>query len=122
VKIRNSAGAVHVGADAITIDTIAGDDVIDIDEAADLITLSGKLNLHDNTVNPSVTVSIDGARYDTVVNPTASSWSLQVAGNLLATAATATVTATLHMQDAVGNLDSINASRSYMVAITATAL
>jgi hypothetical protein len=108
------------GNQAITIDAIAGDDVIGIDQATDLVTLGGKLNPPRGAMDLGVSVGIDGISYGTVVNRLVNTWSVQVMGSLLATAVTTTVIATLLVQDDAGNTVGINALRNYRVDTIAT--
>ncbi|WP_037586413.1 Ig-like domain-containing protein, partial [Stenoxybacter acetivorans] len=106
-------------APVITIDKIAGDDIVTAAETNGFITISGKVT----NANPGDTVVIttpDGKTYDALVG-TNGTYKTSVPGSSLKNAAgqTAQVHASITTTDAAGNSASADADRSYTSKNTA---
>src|SRR5690606_9387148 len=67
----------------ISLNPIAGDDVLNAAEAAGSVTLSGTVS-GDVKARVSVTVTVGGSSYTTTVNADGSTWSVGVPGSVLA--------------------------------------
>ncbi|REC93483.1 retention module-containing protein, partial [Kushneria indalinina] len=104
----------------ISLDTIAGDDVINAAEAAQAVTITGRAG-GDAAPGDTVTVSIGGQNYSTVVEQNGA-FSVAVPGSILAAAGANSVSASVTHTDAAGNTDSAETSRDYGVDITSPEL
>ncbi|WP_244925498.1 Ig-like domain-containing protein [Kushneria marisflavi] len=116
----NTAVSYGVDTDApivtISLDTIAGDDVINSSEAGQDVAITGQTG-GDAVAGDTVTVSADGQTYTTTVGQNGT-FSVAVPGVVLAAAGTNTVSASVSHTDAAGNVGSVDTSRDYTVDIT----
>ncbi|USP47896.1 Ig-like domain-containing protein [Alcaligenes faecalis] len=102
----------------ITIDKIAGDDVVNKEESEGPVTLTGTLSVKAEAADTvTVKVTIGTNTYDAVVNADRTGWTLDVAGSELA--AHSKVEATVTVEDAAGNSATDTANRPYDVDTTA---
>ncbi|WP_456269476.1 Ig-like domain-containing protein [Kushneria sp. AK178] len=117
VGSANTAASYSVDTDAplvtISLDTIAGDDVINAAEAEQDIAITGQAG-GDAVPGDTVTVSIGGQNYATVVGQNGA-FSVAVPGSVLATAGAGSVSAAVSHTDAAGNIGSANTAASYAV-------
>ena len=97
---------------AITIDTIAGDDVINKAESESDVTITGTVG-KDVKAGDTVTVTVNGKDYTTTVNADGKTWNVDVPGTELA--ADSNVHAKVETEDAAGNPASAEADRGYGV-------
>src|SRR5690606_21841239 len=97
---------------AITIDTIAGDDVINKAESEGDVTVSGTVG-KDVKAGDTVTVTVNGKDYTTTVNADGKTWNVDVPGAELAQ--DSNVHAKVETEDAAGNPASAEADRGYGV-------
>ncbi|MBW4789658.1 retention module-containing protein, partial [Alcaligenes faecalis subsp. faecalis] len=97
---------------AITIDTIAGDDVINKAESESDVTITGTVG-KDVKAGDTVTVTVNGKDYTTTVNADGKTWNVDVPGAELA--ADSNVHAKVETEDAAGNPASAEADRGYGV-------
>ncbi|WP_236225662.1 Ig-like domain-containing protein, partial [Pseudomonas pseudonitroreducens] len=95
----------------LTIDVVAGDDVVNLDESKVNQTISGKAS-GEFLAGDLVTFSLNGTEYSAAVNASGD-WSVEVAGADLA--AETTIHATLVAHDAAGNSASVVADHPYSV-------
>ncbi|WP_180107336.1 Ig-like domain-containing protein, partial [Acinetobacter sp. YH12154] len=102
---------------AVTIDVIAGDDVINNAESTVTQTVTGTVNIPADAASTTVKVTVNGVAYDATVDVTAGTWTLDVAGKALAAGTTVSAVATF--TDAAGNSATANASRPYTVDTSA---
>ncbi|WP_281271603.1 beta strand repeat-containing protein [Kushneria indalinina] len=100
----------------ISLDTIAGDDVINAAEAAQDVTITGRAG-GDAVVGDTVTVSVGGQNYTTVVGQNGA-FSVAVPGSILAAAGASSVSASVSHTDAAGNVGSAETARDYGVDTT----
>ena len=100
---------------AITIDTIAGDDVINKAESESNITITGTVG-QDVKAGDKVTVTVNGKDYTTTVNTDGKTWNVNVPGSELAL--DDNVHAKVETEDAAGNTASAEADRDYGVQTT----
>ncbi|MBO1518543.1 retention module-containing protein [Oceanisphaera pacifica] len=98
----------------ISINVIAGDDVVNAAEAAADVTLSGSVG-GDAKAGDVVTVTVNGTEYTTVVNADGVSWNVDVAGSELLADADQKIEATVTASDAAGNTVTASAERPYGV-------
>jgi len=91
---------VDVTVPAVTINTVAGDDVINITEHAQAHIISG--NATGAAAGDKVTVTIGGQTYTTVLDA-AGNWSVGVPANVISALQDGTVTVTASVTDAAGN-------------------
>ncbi|WP_259755145.1 Ig-like domain-containing protein [Pseudomonas sp. GCEP-101] len=97
----------------LSIDTIAGDDVVNLAESKENQTISGKVvGAGGFTVGDLVSFTLNGTTYSAKVGATGD-WSVSVAGSDLA--AETNIHATLVAHDDAGNLNSVSADRAYTV-------
>ncbi|KAA1283279.1 Ig-like domain-containing protein, partial [Alcaligenes faecalis] len=97
---------------AITIDTIAGDDVINKAESESDVTITGTVG-KDVKAGDTVTVTVNGKDYTTTVNADGKTWNVDVPGTELAQ--DSNVHAKVETEDAAGNPASAEADRGYGV-------
>ncbi|ELE9703645.1 Ig-like domain-containing protein [Enterobacter cloacae] len=107
-KAGNPASADHnltvdVTVPAVTINTVAGDDVINITEHAQAHIISG--NATGAAAGDKVTVTIGGQTYTTVLDA-AGNWSVGVPANVISGLSDGSVTVTASVTDAAGNTGS----------------
>ncbi|TGV06052.1 retention module-containing protein, partial [Alcaligenaceae bacterium 429] len=96
----------------ITINTIAGDDVINKAESESDVTISGTVG-KDVKAGDTVTVTVNGKNYTTTVNADGKTWNVDVPGSELAP--DTHVKAPAGTEDAAGNPASAEADRGYGV-------
>ncbi|MFC0338342.1 Ig-like domain-containing protein, partial [Kushneria avicenniae] len=104
----------------ISLDTIAGDDVINASEAAQDVTVTGRAG-GDAVTGDTVTVSVGGNSYTATVGQNGV-FSVAVPGTVLATAGVNSVSATVSHTDAAGNVGTATIDRAYSVDTTPPAL
>ncbi|QQE37629.1 Ig-like domain-containing protein [Enterobacter asburiae] len=92
--------AVDITAPAVTINTVAGDDVINIAEHGQAQIISGTAT--GAAAGDKVTVTIGGQTYTTVLDA-AGNWSVGVPANVISGLSEGTVTVTASVTDAAGN-------------------
>ncbi|NME37806.1 Ig-like domain-containing protein [Enterobacter asburiae] len=92
--------AVDITAPAVTINTVAGDDVINIAEHGQAQIISGTAT--GAAAGDKVTVTIGGQTYTTVLDA-AGNWSVGVPANVISGLSDGTVTVTASVTDAAGN-------------------
>ncbi|WP_395312816.1 Ig-like domain-containing protein [Enterobacter sp. ECC-219] len=92
--------AVDITAPAVTINTVAGDDVINITEHGQAQIISGTAT--GAAAGDKVTVTIGGQTYTTVLDA-AGNWSVGVPANVISGLSDGTVTITASVTDAAGN-------------------
>ncbi|MBS0843286.1 Ig-like domain-containing protein [Enterobacter asburiae] len=92
--------AVDITAPAVTINTVAGDDVINIAEHGQAQIISGTAT--GAAAGDKVTVTIGGQTYTTVLDA-AGNWSVGVPASLISGLSDGTVTVTASVTDAAGN-------------------
>ncbi|HFK7269416.1 TPA: Ig-like domain-containing protein [Enterobacter asburiae] len=92
--------AVDITAPAVTINTVAGDDVINIAEHGQAQIISGIAT--GAAAGDKVTVTIGGQTYTTVLDA-AGNWSVGVPANVISGLSDGTVTVTASVTDAAGN-------------------
>ncbi|HDR2375328.1 TPA: Ig-like domain-containing protein [Enterobacter asburiae] len=92
--------AVDITAPAVTINTVAGDDVINIAEHGQAHIISGTAT--GAAAGDKVTVTIGGQTYTTVLDA-AGNWSVGVPANVISGLSDGTVTVTASVTDAAGN-------------------
>ncbi|WP_121574242.1 beta strand repeat-containing protein, partial [Brenneria alni] len=97
---------------SITIDTIAGDDVVNIAESSQAINVTGKVG-NNVQADDAVTVTVGNETYQTTVNADGTSWSVNVPGSVLA--GNTEINASVTTADSAGNTTTISADRSYTV-------
>ncbi|MGP8951723.1 Ig-like domain-containing protein [Enterobacter mori] len=95
--------AVDITAPAVTINTVAGDDVINIAEHGQAQTISGTAT--GAAAGDKVTVTIGGQTYTTVLDA-AGNWSVGVPASVISGLSDGTVTVTASVTDAAGNTGS----------------
>ncbi|MCG3098800.1 Ig-like domain-containing protein [Enterobacter sp. DRP3] len=95
--------AVDITAPAVTINTVAGDDVINIAEHGQAQIISGSAT--GAAAGDKVTVTIGGQTYTTVLDA-AGNWSVGVPANVISGLSDGTVTVTASVTDAAGNTGS----------------
>ncbi|WP_445619515.1 Ig-like domain-containing protein [Kushneria sp. Sum13] len=121
IGTANTAASYGVDTDAsvvtISLDTIAGDDVINAAEADQEVAITGRAG-GDAVAGDPVTVSVGGQSYTTTVSQNGA-FSVAVPGAVLAAAGTNTVSASVSHVDAAGNTGSADTSRDYTVDATA---
>ncbi|GHC52186.1 hypothetical protein GCM10010096_25440 [Alcaligenes pakistanensis] len=100
---------------SITINTIAGDDVINKAESESDVTLTGTVG-KDVKVGDTVTVTVNGKDYTTTVNADGKTWNVNVPGSELAL--DDNVHAKVETKDDAGNSASAEADRDYGVQTT----
>ncbi|MEB6659773.1 beta strand repeat-containing protein, partial [Acinetobacter vivianii] len=100
----------------ITIDPIAGDNVVDSTEAGANQVISGKVT-GEYRVGDVVTVNVNGINITTTVQ-TGGLWSITVAGGQLVLDADKTINVTIQATDAAGNVGNVTADATYTVDIT----
>jgi len=98
----------------LTINTVAGDDVLNAAEAAVMQTVSGKAS-GEFLVGDLVKFTLNGTEYSAAITNTSGDWSVQVAGSDLAKATNIHATLTTH--DAAGNIGSAEADHGYVVKL-----
>ncbi|MGG4773552.1 retention module-containing protein [Paenalcaligenes sp. Me52] len=96
----------------ITIDTIAGDDVIDQTESESEIEITGTVG-KDVKAGDTVTVTVNGKDYTTTVNSDNKTWGVKVPGSELAQ--DTNVHAKVETEDAAGNTASAENDRPYAI-------
>ncbi|PWC13777.1 RTX toxin, partial [Brenneria roseae subsp. roseae] len=101
---------------SISIDTIAGDDIINADEAGQTISVTGQVG-DDVKAGDTVIVKVGSEIYQTIVNADGKTWSVNVPGSVLA--ANTDISATVTTRDDAGNETTADATRSYTVDTTA---
>ncbi|MDN8568802.1 Ig-like domain-containing protein [Enterobacter hormaechei] len=94
---------VDVTVPAVTIHTVAGDDVINVAEHNQAQIISGSAT--DAAAGDTVTVTIGGQTYTTVLDA-AGNWSVGVPANVISGLSDGTVTVTASVTDAAGNTGS----------------
>ncbi|WP_115852407.1 Ig-like domain-containing protein, partial [Kushneria indalinina] len=120
VGSANTAASYAVDTDipvvTISLDTIAGDDVINAAEAAQDVAITGRAG-GDAAPGDTVTVSVGGQSYSTVVGQNGA-FSVAVPGSILAAAGASSVSASVSHTDAAGNVGSAETARDYGVDTT----
>src|SRR5690606_35813818 len=96
---------------SITIDTIAGDDIVNAAESGADVTVTGTVG-GDVQEGDIVTVTVGEASYEAVVGADGT-WSVAIAGSVLA--ANGQVSASVSTTDGAGNTTSADTSRDYAV-------
>ncbi|MDH1053101.1 MULTISPECIES: Ig-like domain-containing protein, partial [unclassified Pseudomonas] len=97
----------------LTIDTVAGDDIVNLAESQTSQTISGKA-IGSFTAGDLVTFTLDGTDYSAQVNASGA-WSVQVPGSALAGDPGLNIHATLVAHDDVGNVNTVTADHAYRV-------
>ncbi|WP_374287453.1 Ig-like domain-containing protein, partial [Pseudomonas fluvialis] len=100
----------------ISLNPIAGDDLLNAAEAAGSVTLSGTVS-GDVKAGDSVTVTVGGSSYTTTVNADGSTWTVGVPGSVLA--ANGQVEASVTTLDDAGNPNTASTDRAYSVDTSA---
>ncbi|ENX39880.1 hypothetical protein F887_02814, partial [Acinetobacter sp. NIPH 2100] len=100
----------------ITIDVIAGNDIVDSTEAGANQTISGTVT-GEYTVGDVVTVNVNGVDITTTVQA-GGAWTVTVAGGQLVLDADKVINVSIAATDAAGNVGTVTADRSYTVDIT----
>ncbi|WP_347005708.1 BapA/Bap/LapF family large adhesin, partial [Acinetobacter sp. ANC 3882] len=100
----------------ITIDVIAGNDIVDSTEAGANQTISGTVT-GEYTVGDVVTVNVNGVDITTTVQ-IGGAWAVTVAGGQLVLDADKVINVSIAATDAAGNVGTVTADRSYTVDIT----
>ncbi|OLO02752.1 hypothetical protein BTW07_17745, partial [Salinicola socius] len=117
----NTAGSYGVDTVApsvsISLNTVAGDDVINAAEAKSNVSVSGTAG-GDAVQGDTVTVSVGGQNYTTTVGANGI-FSVAVPGSVLANAGTDSIRASVSHTDAAGNTGTVTTTHSYGVDITA---
>ncbi|WP_121514283.1 Ig-like domain-containing protein, partial [Brenneria goodwinii] len=85
----------------ISIDTITADNVINVAESGQTISVTGQVGANVQA-GDTVTVTVGGESYQTTVNADGTTWSVGVPGNVLA--GNSSVNATVTTSDAAGNM------------------
>ncbi|MBD9680867.1 Ig-like domain-containing protein, partial [Pseudomonas sp. PDM18] len=93
----------------LTINAVAGDDIVNLDESKAQQTISGKAT-GEFMAGDLVSFTLNGTQYSAAVD-TSGNWSVQVAGADLAKAGT--IHATLEAHDVAGNVAAVVADRGY---------
>uniref|UniRef100_UPI003709A353 beta strand repeat-containing protein n=1 Tax=Acinetobacter dispersus TaxID=70348 RepID=UPI003709A353 len=104
------------GTTTITIDIIAGNDIVDSTEAGANQTISGTVT-GEYTVGDVVTVNVNGVNLTTTVQA-GGTWAVTVAGGQLVLDADKVINVSIAATDAAGNVGNATADRSYTVDIT----
>ncbi|ENW95242.1 hypothetical protein F904_00534, partial [Acinetobacter dispersus] len=104
------------GTTTITIDIIAGNDIVDSTEAGTNQTISGSVS-GEYTVGDVVTVNVNGVNLTTTVQA-GGTWAVTVAGGQLVLDADKVINVSIAATDAAGNVGNATADRSYTVDIT----
>ncbi|SPJ33973.1 Leukotoxin [Kushneria phyllosphaerae] len=99
----------------ISLDTLAGNDVINAVEAAGDVTVTGRA-AGDAAPGDTVTISVGGQSYAATVAQNGA-FSVAVPGSLLAQAGTNTISASVSHTDAAGNAGSAETTRDYRVDV-----
>src|SRR5690606_28584522 len=99
----------------ISLNPIAGDDLLNAAEAAGSVTLSGTVS-GDVKAGDSVTVTVGGSSYTTTVNADGSTWSVGVPGSVLAANGQVQASASMLADD--GNPTTASTDRAYSVDTT----
>ncbi|WP_121575515.1 retention module-containing protein, partial [Brenneria alni] len=97
---------------SITINTIAGDDSVNIAESNQTVNVTGRVG-NNVQAGDTVTVTVGSETYQTTVNADGISWSVSVPGSVLA--ANTEINASVTTADAAGNSTTASADRSYTV-------
>ncbi|OLO07286.1 hypothetical protein BTW08_13660, partial [Salinicola sp. MH3R3-1] len=117
----NTAGSYDVDTVApsvsISLDTVAGDDVINAAEAKSNVSVSGTAG-GDAAQGDTVTVSVGGQNYTTTVGANGI-FSVAVPGTVLANAGTDSIRASVSHTDAAGNTGTATTTHAYGVDTTA---
>ncbi|MFE8049137.1 Ig-like domain-containing protein [Brenneria goodwinii] len=100
----------------ISIDTITADNVINVAESGQTISVTGQVGANVQA-GDTVTVTVGNETYQTTVNADGTTWSVNVPGNVLA--GNSSVNATVTTSDAAGNMTTADASHGYGVDVTA---
>ncbi|MGQ7245694.1 beta strand repeat-containing protein, partial [Salinicola sp. V024] len=120
----NTAGSYGVDTVApsisISLNTVAGDDVINAAESRQNVTLSGTAG-GDAVQGDTVTVSVGGQNYTTTVGANGV-FSVAVPGSVLANAGTDSIRASVSHTDAAGNTGTATTTHAYGVDTTAPTL
>src|SRR5690606_19110098 len=95
----------------ITIDTIAGDDIVNAAESGDDVTVTGTVG-GDVREGDTVTITVGENSYEAQVGANGT-WSVAIAGSVLA--AGASIAASVTTTDAAGNTTTADTSRDYAV-------
>ncbi|MCH7395090.1 Ig-like domain-containing protein, partial [Acinetobacter dispersus] len=104
------------GTTTITIDIIAGNDIVDSTEAGANQTISGSVS-GEYTVGDVVTVNVNGVNLTTTVQA-GGTWAVTVAGGQLVLDADKVINVSIAATDAAGNVGNATADRNYTVDIT----
>ncbi|WP_239812853.1 Ig-like domain-containing protein [Brenneria goodwinii] len=96
----------------ISIDTITADNVINVAESGQTISVTGQVGANVQA-GDTVTVTVGGESYQTTVNADGTTWNVNVPGSVLAD--NSVVNATVTTADAAGNTTTVDANRSYGV-------
>lgn len=96
---------------SISIDAVAGDDIVDATEAGQVIKLTGKVG-GGVAAGDTVTVTVNGQDYSTTVNADGKTWQVDVPGNELVQ--DSKVQATVNSVEPNGNPVSESAERPYL--------
>ncbi|WP_121514273.1 Ig-like domain-containing protein, partial [Brenneria goodwinii] len=96
----------------ISIDTITADNVINVAESGQTISITGQVGANVQA-GDTVTVTVGSDTYQTTVNADGRTWSVNVPGSVLA--GNTSVNATVTTADVAGNTTTADASRPYGV-------
>ncbi|OWP36600.1 Ig-like domain-containing protein, partial [Pseudomonas nitroreducens] len=99
----------------LTINVVAGDDIVNSAEAATNQVISGKVT-GDFSAGDKVTFSLDGTTYSASV-ASDGTWSVSVPGSKLVAETDHTINATLVAHDAAGNSAEVTAAHTYQVQL-----
>ncbi|WP_159269751.1 retention module-containing protein, partial [Zhongshania aliphaticivorans] len=105
---------------SVTIDTIAGDDIINAIESGSDLEISGSVS-GDATAGDVVAVTIGGTTYNSTVNADGTTYSVTVPAADVGTLADGSVTASVTGTDEAGNSFTANATRPFTVDDAASA-
>ncbi|WP_448675503.1 Ig-like domain-containing protein [Pseudomonas nicosulfuronedens] len=104
----------------LTINVVAGDDVVDSLEAKTNQTISGKVT-GEFTAGDKVSFKLDGTTYSAAVDKDGN-WSVSVPGSKLVADSAHEIDATLKAHDKAGNVGDITASHAYSVALNSVSI
>jgi len=104
----------------LTVDPVAGDDIVDSTEASGTQTISGKVT-GEFMPGDKVSFTLDGTQYTATVAANGT-WSVDVPGSKLVSDAAHEIDATLVAHDAAGNVGSITTSHPYSVQVNSVSI
>ncbi|OWP48073.1 Ig-like domain-containing protein, partial [Pseudomonas nitroreducens] len=104
----------------LTINVVAGDDIVNSAEAATNQVISGTVS-GDFTAGDKVSFTLDGTTYSASV-ASDGTWSVSVPGSKLVAETDHTINATLVAHDAAGNVADVTASHAYQVQLNSLSI